>query len=139
MSYIKNLDTYIKLLDNFINGQLSAANFVDEYFRLWEIDRDEEALELKDHVINPSHPLLLDLKEKRISDEKFASLTGMLYGLNETQAKARSILDRVFTTCDCFWPDIPDDEASPPLVLSERLFREEILNLFQELKLLASQ
>ena len=133
MSYFANLDIYLNLLNNFINGSLSAVNFDVDYDRLWNKDRDEEALEFKDYVEDPNHPLLVKLRENEISAEEFGNLTGMLFGMSETQARIGSVLDRIFTTCMCFWPDISDDEANPPLVLSEKFFRAEILVLFREL------
>ena len=133
MSYFEHLDTYYNLLDNFINRKISAIDFDVEYNRLWKNDRDEEALEFKNPVSDPNHPLLVKLKANEITTEEFGNLAGMLLGMSESQARIESVLDRIFTTCDCFWPDVPDDEADPPLVLSEKLFFEEILVLFHEL------
>jgi len=138
MSYFEHLDIYLNQLNNFINGRVTAENFVDEFFRLWKIDRDEESLEFKDHVNDPNHPLLVKLRANEITSDEFGNLAGMLLGMSETQARIRSVQDRIFTTCDCFWPDTTDDEADPPLVLSEKLFRAEIMELFQELELLCS-
>jgi len=139
MSYFKHLDTYIGLLDSFINYRISAVDFDDKYNRLWKCDRDEGSLALKDHISDPNHPLLVKLRDNKITPEEFSNLSGMLLGMSESQARIRSVLDRIFTTCDCFWPDIPDDESDPPLVLSERQFRAEILDLYQELKTLTNK
>ena len=139
MSYSENQNKYLELFANFCNCSIDAVNFEKCFSKFWESDRDE----LYDKKNNWERPFDLELQnalvEERISKEEFSKQWRELYGLTDEMCVLCDILDRTYTTCNCFWPDIPDDEVDPPIVLNETLFRDEIRGLFRELKLLCEK
>jgi hypothetical protein len=43
-------------------------------------------------------------------------------------------LNRIYTACDCFYPDISDEELNPPLEINGDMLREEVKVLLHELE-----
>lgn len=74
------------------------------------------------------------VQQEQMSKEKFIEEMYRLYGITPELEKLLSILGRIFTTCDCFWPDATEEEINPPLVINEEMFRKEIGALSEELQ-----
>jgi len=74
------------------------------------------------------------------SAAKYVDAVGKLSGMTDGERALicslvlSCILDRTYTTCDCFWSDTSDEKVCPPIVLNEKLFREEIFELFAEIQ-----
>jgi hypothetical protein len=134
MSFFENRDKYLQLLLAFSDQSLAATDFVDGWFRLRYADLKEEDNLCKKWERRFDIELETEVFQGKISKEEFSKRWCELWGLTDEISSLCNILSRVFTTCDCFWPDISDDEVNPPLVLNEKLFREEILELLRELQ-----
>ena len=134
MSYLENQDKYFKLFFDYYNLAISAVDFERNFSTLWDADRDE----IYEQCNKWERRFDIELQEKliagKISGEEFSKRWNELWGITDEISALSDILDRTYTTCDCFWPDITDEEANPPLELSETLFREEVLSLYHEME-----
>ena len=133
MSYLEDREKYFKLFSDYCNSLITAVNFEKDFSMLWEASRDEMYERRKDWERRFDSELLRELDEGKISHDEFNKRWNDLWGMTDDVLALSDILNRTYTTCDCFDPDIPDDEADPPFVLSEKLFRGEVLALYHEL------
>ena len=134
MSYWENKDLYYKLLKEYCNFEVSSIDFERKFLQIVKEDEDALHEKSKDWERRFDIELQVERRESKISQEEFCKRWNDLWGITDNMNKLCDILDRVFCACDCFDPNISDSEANPPLDLSERLFREEVLSLYHELE-----
>ena len=133
--YIENINEYLRIVGGFCSYLISAKDFDKMYSKQWETDRDKIYAREENWPRRYDIELQENLNAGKISMEEFIRQWRTLWGTTENEVPIRYILDRIYTTCNCFWPDIDDSEIDPPLVLNEKLFRQEIEGLFEELKI----
>jgi hypothetical protein len=134
MDYFINGAQYFELFTRFHAKTISATEFERLFSQQWELERDKNCEIEKEWNHRHDLDLIHEVKKGKISHVEFHRRWNKLYGITEEIDKLGSIIDRTYTCCNCFWPDIPAEEVNPPLVLDEKLFREEILGLYEELK-----
>jgi hypothetical protein len=132
--FIENISEYLRIINEFRSYSISAKDFDKMYSKQWDRDRDKE----DEKTTNWPRRYDIELQENfhtgKITEEEYDKQWHNLFEYTEIQSPVLSLLDRIYTTCNCFWPDINDSEVDPPLVLNEKLFRQEIQDLFEELK-----
>jgi len=133
MSYLENKDLYYKLFKEYCNFEISSIDFEREFLQIFREDADALHEKSKDWERRFDIELQVERQEGKISQEEFCKRWSELWGITDIMNELCGILDRAFYACDCFDPNISEDEANPPLDLSENLFREEVLSLYHEL------
>jgi hypothetical protein len=134
MSYNDNIPIYINLIKQFCQREILAKQFDTEYRAIWDKDRDEEYRKIKSWSRRYDVDLQESLLKGDISFDAFSSKWNDLWGITDVMAKIRDVLGRVYTACDCFLDDVPDNEINPPLVISGRLLYEEVTDCLLELE-----
>ena len=134
-NYIENLNKYLKLFSDYDNFLISAIDFERGFSELWEADTEAIYEKSKNWERRFDIELQKKLREGKISLDEFNKRWNDLWGITGDESALSDILDPTYSVCDCFYPEISEDKANPPLVLSEKLFREEILILYHELKI----
>lgn len=118
------------LLDQFLSGTLTPSAFVIDFFALWKVDRDNEYGQKLQWERPFDEELIRQRTSGLLSGRQFSEQWQRLWGVTPEGQSLRSVLDRVFTTCDVY----NEDDNRAEYELDEIRFRNEIQSLFLELK-----
>ena len=110
---------YVKLIEDFLNGNISADDFSIIFIRMFE------------KTVEKVRRLEIDLKEKNSLNPSFQSSEISKLLLKEKACGIADLLSSVYGDCDRFNPDLSSEDD---FYLEEEQFRNSIKELFFEMQ-----
>ena len=109
-TYQRDQDAYRRLIDSYLAHSTDVEGFITAFMNQWKQDRDRERK--------------LPFVEQTFAAEQ-GKLTPLFVEQTPDSHRFDRLMDRLFTSCDCYWPD-----PEGPIEISEEELRRE-LSLFR--------
>lgn len=138
MSYLKDIDKYVSLIQMFLKREICASVFVDKYQRLWEKDCDEE------HMLYEIAAKELKIERKPYSLEDLLKIRGKYYLIEGFREESeyeflsiiRSLQSQIYTANDCYWTEEElgvEMNYEYPLVIDEEMLYADVKERFDKM------
>lgn len=104
MSFGEHRRDYFRLMDDLVAGKLSAASFAASYKSLWMSDCNSEHAQIQSWDEAYDAQLLERFDSGEIGIEELGARMRALFGITDSESRARDFINRVVTACDLYKP-----------------------------------